>query len=116
MQNVLRAPVDRQAWSRLFSFSSGCLKQPSERGGKHRNLTTAVLNNIKAFSAGQQKQEHFPLSSKRAATKSDVEAIEAAIVRRAVAKLDEGAVKGAIRHLCSSDTLQKPTFTTYCHL
>ena len=113
LQAVVSTPDDRQAWSRLFAFAGGCLKQPSDRGGKQRIFTTAVMNQIRAFSAGQESQENRPLSAKRAAPKSDAASVEAAIARRAAAKLDEGDMKGAIRHLCSSDTLQAPSAVTY---
>jgi len=113
LQAVERAPDERPAWIRLFAFAGSCLRQPSDRGGKLRNLTTAVINNIKAFSAGQEVQEHYPRNAMRATLKADSASTEAAVARRAAAKLDEGDVRGAIRHLCSSDMLQKPTPLTF---
>jgi len=110
---VEKSPADRSNWTELFSFASGCLRQPSDRGGKRQNLTTAVINNIKSFSAGLESEDHQSHATKQSKLKTDSASIEAGIARRAAAKLDEGDVKGAVRSLCSSDTLQKPTLLSF---
>ena len=46
---VLNTPNDRGVWEALFAFATCCLNQPSERGGKSRNLTTAVTKQIQKF-------------------------------------------------------------------
>src|SRR5271163_4262023 len=52
LNSVLQDPEDRGAWSTVFSFPACCLRQPTERGGKRRNLTTGVQQQIKNYNEG----------------------------------------------------------------
>ena len=49
IDKVLNTPEDRGSWRALFAFATCCFSQPSERGGKSRNLTTAVSKQIQRF-------------------------------------------------------------------
>ena len=51
INTVLERLEDPQSWLRLWSFAEGCLRQPSERGGKRRNLTSSVLAQTTAFTS-----------------------------------------------------------------
>ena len=113
---VLDQPDERQGWKRLFGFAGGCLYHPSGRGGRRQNLTTAVVAHIKVFgdSIGVERLEP-PLKANQHLKANPSKSVnpETATARRAAAKMDEGDVKGAIRQLCSTDTLASPSRTSY---
>ena len=109
-------PDERLGWERLFGFAGHCLYQPSGRGGRRQNLTRAVIAHIKAFgeSNGVDHLEPSLKAGQRLKAKpSKTVNPETATARRAAAKMDEGDVKGAIRQLCSTDTLASPSRTSY---
>ena len=110
---VLNTPEDRGAWAALFAFPACCLGQPAERGGKNRNLTTAVVKQVQRFrEVGVTALEEQGATSTGQRTKRAPLSSDAAAAKRAAAKLDEGDVKSAIRQLCSSDAVAEPSPAT----
>ena len=110
---VLNTPNDRGVWEALFAFATCCLNQPSERGGKSRNLTTAVTKQIQKFKeVGTAALDDLATDPDRRGPTRTQPSVDAAAAKRAGAKLDEGDVKGAIRQLCSTDLMAEPSQTT----
>ena len=117
LNNVIQDPENREAWSTMFSFAACCLKQPTDRGAKRRNLTTAVNEQINGFSSASvtllANSITAPQPTERRKAKSTSTSPDAAAAKRAAAKLDEGDIKGAIRLLCSTDSMEKPSLASY---
>jgi len=91
-----------------FSISSRCLAQPSDRGGKRRNFTSLILNQIRSFSEAEtvvKSDSNECRKDVRRRKGKKVTSVDEAAAKRAAARLDEGDVKGAIRLLCSSETI-----------
>ena len=112
---MLVHPDKRSSWSKLFAFAGGCLRQPGSRGGRRHNLTSAVVGNIRDFSASigdifTVVNNSVTLNGR--SKKSQV-SIDVSTARRAASRLDEGDVKGAIRQLCSTDKLATPSLSTH---
>jgi hypothetical protein len=101
-------------WRRVLQFAD-CLSQPS-RGGKRQNLTTQVSVQIDRVASGHTVQTTTdPESStqpSRGRGKVDKGIGADSAVRRASAKLQEGDIRGAVRCLCSEETLAPPTDAT----
>jgi hypothetical protein len=115
LNTLMDKPSDQESWSSLFSFAADFLCQPNERGGRRRNLTTAVLNGIRTF---DDKSRGLTVSSEkiqktvgRKGKKIRSENEESA--KKAAAKMDEGDIKGAIRQLSSSDTIAEPSLESW---
>lgn len=114
LDSVLNTPEDRGAWAALFAFPACCLGQPAERGGKNRNLTTAVVNQVQRFrevGVTALEDQEAPITTGRRLKRAPLSP-DAAAAKRAAAKLDEGDIKGAIRQLCSSDVVAEPSPAT----
>jgi len=101
IQDVMQRPSSTTSWSRLIGFSSSCLVKPS-RGGKSRNLTTAIVKQVRQYELGTviTPPDRLP-AQRRKLPKTYDETIAA----MASAKLEDGDVKGAVRLLCSDDRL-----------
>ena len=112
---VLEHPDDRQAWRKLITFAGGCLSQPTDRGGKRQNLTTAVLAQIKLYGTSSILPESEPMKCDRL-RKKPLQTDDASAARRAATGMDEGDVQGAIRQLCSLDKLTIPSAESYLEL
>ena len=124
LQDVVDNPLVLQPWQRLLGFANACLVKPV-RGGKSRNLTSRILQQCTAFEAGEQvvsvnsdkhsPDAHVSFSSNRSKCKNnksgslpkndDLENLERKRANRASLKLGDGDVKGAIRTLCSDETI-----------
>ena len=107
---VSRRPDDRGAWRDLLQFG-GCLAQPL-RGGKRNNLTSSILAQIDRVDRGQPAQEEGPGGIYRQGRKvrhHGADDLDREAARRASMKLDAGDVRGAVRMLCSDETLAPHT-------
>ena len=106
LQAVTSRPDDVTAWKSLLGIAGVAFVKP-QRGGKSRNLTSLVLKQLHSYESdatvtpASQRPPSKPFKRK---DKDD----EAVIARRAAGKLEEGDVRGAIRLLCSSDTIAAP--------
>jgi hypothetical protein len=110
INDVIQHPSSATCWSRLLGFPSACLAKPS-RGGKSRNLTTAIINQVQQYQAGIERSP--APSTRRAAQRcKSVKTPEQQIAASAAAKLEDGDVKGAVRILCSDDKLAVVNATT----
>ena len=102
----------------------GALCQPADhrRGGKRGQshslgcllLQNKCLHHLKRYpssSGGRQDQRTSCGKDQPKPIDADTSA-----ARRATAKMDEGDVKGAIRQLCSSDKLMRPSHQSYLDL
>ena len=116
LRDITRDTENTETWIRLFKFAPACLKQPGH-GGKSRNLTTAVKKQIQAFSDRHPRQgiDEQPRQRTRKQNNKDMDE-ELEVARRAVAKLGEGDVRGALRVLSSKDTLAPRNNTTMASL
>ena len=104
----------REAWTSVFTFPFCCLRQPIDRGRSRRYLTTEIKPQISDFDEG--KNTAFSASSSSAKRKlhdSAAVTFDCAAAKRALAKLDEADFKGAIRQLCSTDSIVKPSVASY---
>ena len=107
---VVAAPVDLSRWSEALNFAN-CLSQPA-RGGKRHNLTNQLTTQIDRAVKGLSSTQADPPSQdssahhqrgRRGGTRAGDE--DDAAVSRASAKLQEGDIRGAVRCLCSDETL-----------
>ena len=67
LNDALQKPDDREAWASVFTFPSYCLRQPTDRGGRRRNLTTEIKQQISGCDEG--KNTVFSTSSSLAKRK-----------------------------------------------
>ena len=102
INDVLQHPESTACWSRLLGFALGCLSKPS-RGGKSRNLTTAIIKQIQQYESGTEPSP--APTSHRSLQRRPVKTHDEQIAALASAKLEDGDVKGAVRLLCSDDGL-----------
>ena len=109
LREVTARPDDIRAWKDLLEFG-GCLSQP-QRGGVQRNFTSLVIKQIDRSEAGlppQPSQDvEAPAESSRRTKRSarHQPSPEEAAAKRASAKLEAGDVRGAVRQLCSDETI-----------
>jgi hypothetical protein len=111
INDVLQHPSSLVSWSRLLGFPSACLTKPC-RGGKSRNLTTAIINQVHNYSTGS---DQGPAQLTRRVAQPCSRSVlnsEQKIAAMAAAKLEDGDVKGAVRLLCSDDKLAVVNATT----
>ncbi len=112
IRDVMQRPSSTISWSRLLGFSSSCFVKPS-RGGKSRNLTTAIVKQVRQYELGVDPD---PPSCSPASRTKPAKTRDEAIAAIASAKLEDGDVKGAVRLLCSDDRLAVPDDTTFAEL
>ena len=105
LQAVTSRPDDLAAWKSLLGVAGMAFVKP-QRGGKSRNFTSLVLRQLHSYESDttatpalQQRPKPF---------KRKVNDDETATAKRAASKLEEGDVRGAIRLLCSMDTIAAP--------
>jgi hypothetical protein len=110
IRDTLRDPSSTEPWVKLFGFSSACLARP-KRGGKSRNLTTQVIKQTRSYDSGVRVVSKEGRSERRKVLKIFNQ--DQAAASRASAKLEEGDVKGAVRLLCSNDSLAMPDEATH---
>ena len=105
VRGVINKPEDVPCWIKLLEFGA-CLVQP-DRGGKRHNLTKQVLSQIDRGTcplSTPAPSNHLPRSRKVIPCgKEDKEDEDAA--KRASIKLDCGDIRGAVRCLCSDETM-----------
>ena len=106
IQRILDEPLTPKPWQDLMDFASACFSQPT-RGGKRRNLTKVILQQINATSAATST-DISGLTQRCADGRKRAESDDKSAARRASLKLEEGDVKGAIRTLCSDETMREP--------
>jgi len=109
INDIIQHPTSITCWSRLLDFPSACLAKPS-RGGKSRNLTTKIINQVQQYEAGVVKSPSTHRTTQRCL--SSVKTPDQLIAAAAAAKLEDGDVKGAVRILCSDDKLAVVNTTT----
>jgi hypothetical protein len=113
LQHSSSSPSSTSSWSRLLDFSTSCLVKPA-RGGKSRNLTTFIVKQLRQYELGTNDTEPScrppALCSKSPKTSDQIAATMAS------AKLEDGDVKGAVRLLCSDDSLAAPNDATFAEL
>jgi len=112
IRDVLQCPSSTTNWSKLLGFSSSCLVKPI-RGGKSRNLTTAIVKQMRQYELGIEPD---PPSRTPASRTKPTKTNDDTIAAIASAKLEDGDVKGAVRLLCSDDRLAVPDDTTFAEL
>jgi len=79
------------------------------RGGKNRNLTAAVLQQISCYAAGEGVEHVIPVREKRGRWgKAGAKIDDEQVASRASEKIWEGDVRGAIKVLCSNDSFVAP--------
>ena len=111
---VLQSPLSSSNWTKLLGFAAACLAKPS-RGGKSRNLTTQIVKQIRQYELGEIVVEEHLRSRPRNRTKP-AKTHDETIAAMAAVKLEDGDVKGAVRLLCSSDSLAAPDQSTFTEL
>jgi len=112
IRDVLLHSSSSASWSK-FGFPSARLAKPN-RGGKSRNLTTLVINQITQYEnvGSSHAVPEVTLPRRNKPPKTGDESIAA----MASAKLEDGDVKGAVRVLCSYDRLTVPDNTSFAEL
>ena len=116
IHDVLLHSSSSSSWSKLLGFPSACLSKPN-RGGKSRNLTTLVTNQIIQYDNDGSSQPRPEVTLPR--RNKPLKTMDESIAAMASAKLEDGDVKGAVRVLCSDDRLTVPDNTSFaelCHL
>jgi hypothetical protein len=108
LNDILKNPLEEKAWTKLFEFASVGLRKP-QHGGKSRNLTSLVIKQLQSCAEDIQitEQANYHTHKVTRGINSD-----SAIAKRAASKLEEGNVCGAIRALCSNETIATPDETT----
>ena len=114
IRDVLRCQTSPSAWSRLFGFPAACLAKP-RRCGKSHNLTTSIVKQIRQYELGAEPDPE-PVIRRPAQRNKPARTQEETIAAMASAKLEDGDVKGAVRLLCSDDTLAPTTAETFAKL
>jgi len=114
IRDVLRCQTSPSAWSRLFGFPAACLAKP-RRCGKSHNLTTSIVKQIRQYELGAEPDPE-PVIRRPAQRNKPARTQEETIAAMASAKLEDGDVKGAVRLLCSDDTLAPTTAETFTKL
>ena len=114
LRALLSAPSDLSCWKGVLQFAE-CLSQPN-RGGKRHNLTSQVSTQIDRVVKGLAVQgtvttDSSSQPSQGQSRKAKVTGTDG-YVRRVSAKLQEGDIKGAVRCLCSEETLAPQTNAT----
>src|SRR6476469_2964496 len=98
---VLIDTNDLLAWERLLGFPSGGLVCPN-RGGRSRNLTTLVVQQIQRYDSGAKNE----LKTTGGGQRNRKQKIgDEAVAKRVSAKLEDGYIKGTLRVLMSNDSL-----------
>lgn len=115
IENVIHHPTSITCWSRLLGFPSACLSKPS-RGGKSRNLTTSIINQVHQYEAGVENNVTQSICRAARCYNKSVKTSEQQIADTAAAKLEDGDVKGAVRILCCDDKLAVVNSTTLSEL
>ena len=105
-QKLLRDPTDANKWLHLLTMPKQCLKQPT-RGGKKYNLTAHVKMQITDFSSSEGLTRISENGLSRPARKR-----ESSLNSRVSKKMDAGDVKGAVRAVCSDDSIAPDTAET----
>jgi len=114
INDVISHRTSVTCWSRLYiGFPSACLAKPS-RGGKSRNPTSQIINQVQQYEAGVEISPALSTrqtAAQRCSTSAKTPE-QQIIVATAAAKLEDGDVKGAVRILCSDDKLASFNTTT----
>ena len=109
LREVIMGLEDPAAWKALLEFG-GCLSQP-QRGGAQRNFTSLVIKQIDRSEVGlppQSSQGRDAPAELTRPTKRGAQSQrspEEAAASRASAKLEAGDMRGAVRLLCSDETI-----------
>ena len=115
LQAVTSRPEDVAAWRSLLGVAGVAFAKP-QRGGKSRNLTSLVLKQLHSYEsdagAAPAPKQRPPLKPLKRKDKDN----ETATARRAARKLEEGDVRGAIRLLCSDDTIAATDRSKNCNI
>jgi len=80
------------------------------RGGKSRNLTSAVIKQVQLYEYGTSPTDQ---PSSRLAARRPKKLNDEQLAAIASSKLEDGDVKGAVRLLCSDDGLAVPNSATF---
>ncbi len=109
--SVLRDPSSKPAWLNLFDFAPSCFVKPG-RGGKSRNLTTKIIQQIRAYEHGEitHTSGNSGGYQQPGSLKADPD-VQAA--RRAAAKLEEGSISAAVRILNAREEPLRPCQEVY---
>ena len=119
LRRVIAFPDKHDSWRDLLQFG-GCLAQPI-RGGARRNFTALVIGQIDREENGvapqpTSSQGRNPWSARGSGSSANTpNDINRATARRASVKLDAGDIRGAVRLLCSDDSIA-PHDTLTLHL
>ena len=120
LRALLATPDDLNRWRDVIQFAS-CISQPP-RGGKRHNLTTQIVSQIDRATRSRctnpgnlsstADNRAPPAPQKKARGGPGGMDMDEAAVHRASAKLQEGDIRGAVRCLCSEETLAPSTAAT----
>ena len=111
LKAVVNSPDEIHLWSNLFEFAS-VLAQPARGGIKH-NLTSQIIRQIGGRAIPHQDHSKKPLTTSVPKGSRSATAEEDQVIRRASAKLQDGDVRGAVRHLTSNERLAPLTEETF---
>jgi len=114
INDVLFYPSSQQSWSRLLDFPSACLAKPT-RGGKSHSLATTIVKQVRHYELGTELDPQ-PVRRRPVERSKPAKTQDETIASMASAKLEDGDVKGAVRLLCSDDTLAATTAETFAKL
>ena len=105
-------------WFLLFIFPYAVLKMPNKSKNKKLSLTAAVKENLSIWRSNKSSPlkilinfYHPKLPKKINSRKSKTN--DQILAKKVQSKLSEGDISGAVRLLCSDDTLALPDLTTY---
>jgi hypothetical protein len=114
LRAVIAASDDLALWGALFDFAA-TLAQPVRGGIKH-NLTSQIIRQIEGKANQRQDLHKNPAVSLKAKAPRNPVSEEDHIIRRASGKMQEGDVRGAVRHLTSTERLAPLTEATIAAL
>jgi len=104
LEAVIKSPNDVSVWTLLFGFSTSFLQPARGGSGRGKNLTTAILKQIRAYASSASPGGLHSASSAPPGRTSNLSEEEQR-ARRASFKLQEGDVRGAARVLSSTESL-----------
>ena len=108
--NAIVSKNDRPAWERLFRFSLRCLRA-LRKASKHRSLASAVNRQL-----SEEMDAPFIAKQRSLTGRPSRRNPAEVLASRVSAKLEEGDFKGAIRLVCSEDTIADKSAATFSSL
>lgn len=108
LRRIVAEPNNKPTWTELLNFGPAILAKP-KRGGVNRNLSNIIIRRVASWDRQPPTADVTQQFRNTATRKTTDQSRLAAAVSN---KLEAGNFKGAIRLICSDDTLAADTLST----